>query len=197
MIITCSNDERVKLWSADLEPIETLQDHTAFIFSVKSFKLGHYVSGGRIAPLKSGANRWAPRTLHFPVLFGVLLSILMVISLLLGQMASWEPSQLMLLDSQTMMWSRCSISRWENLLPNDQAWARWRSASWWLRCKWVRSRLCRGCERKEGRVNTCIPKRHEPLGFHVAGWAMGKDRRCDHRGWALGYESWAKALSWW
>lgn len=46
MIITCSNDEKVKLWSADLEPIETLSGHTAFVFAVKSFKLGHYVSGG-------------------------------------------------------------------------------------------------------------------------------------------------------
>jgi WD40 repeat protein len=46
MIITCSNDEKIKLWSADLEPISTLYGHSAFVFSVKALKLGRYISGG-------------------------------------------------------------------------------------------------------------------------------------------------------
>ena len=46
MIATCSNDESVKIWSGDLEPIQTLLGHSAFVFSVKAIKLGFYVSGG-------------------------------------------------------------------------------------------------------------------------------------------------------
>jgi WD40 repeat protein len=46
MIITCSNDEKIKLWSADLEPISTLYGHSAFVFSAKALRLGRYISGG-------------------------------------------------------------------------------------------------------------------------------------------------------
>ena len=46
MIATCSNDESVKIWSGDLEPIQTLLGHTAFVFSVKAIKMGHNASGG-------------------------------------------------------------------------------------------------------------------------------------------------------
>ena len=52
MVITCSNDETVKIWSADLEPIQTLQGHSAFVFSAKAIKLGFYVSGGEDKCLK-------------------------------------------------------------------------------------------------------------------------------------------------
>lgn len=52
MIVTCSNDEKIKLWSADLEPIETLLGHSAFIFSAKALRLGYYISGGEDRVLK-------------------------------------------------------------------------------------------------------------------------------------------------
>jgi WD40 repeat protein len=52
MIITCSNDEKIKLWSAELDPIETLLGHTAFVFAVKALKLGRYISGGEDRVLK-------------------------------------------------------------------------------------------------------------------------------------------------
>lgn len=52
MIVTCSNDESVKIWSGDLEPITTLLGHTAFVFSVKAVSLGLYVSGGEDKTLK-------------------------------------------------------------------------------------------------------------------------------------------------
>ena len=52
MILTCSNDETVKLWSADLEPIQTLRGHSAFVFSAKSLRLGSYASGGEDKTLR-------------------------------------------------------------------------------------------------------------------------------------------------
>lgn len=52
MIITCSNDESLKMWSADLEPIQTMLGHTAFVFTVKSSRLGFYASGGEDKTLK-------------------------------------------------------------------------------------------------------------------------------------------------
>ena len=52
MIITCSNDETVKIWSGLLEPIQTLLGHTAFVFAVKSMSLGFYISGGEDKTLK-------------------------------------------------------------------------------------------------------------------------------------------------
>ena len=44
--ITCSNDETIKLWSSDLEPVETMKGHTAFVFTCQSMGLGKYISGG-------------------------------------------------------------------------------------------------------------------------------------------------------
>lgn len=52
MIISCSNDESVKIWSADLEPIQTMLGHTAFVFTVKALRLGLYASGGEDKCLK-------------------------------------------------------------------------------------------------------------------------------------------------
>jgi phospholipase A-2-activating protein len=52
MIITCSNDEKLKLWSADLDLIQTFTGHSAFVFSVKALKLGKYISGGEDKVIK-------------------------------------------------------------------------------------------------------------------------------------------------
>lgn len=52
MIVTCSNDEAIKMWSADLEPIQTMLGHTAFVFTVKALRLGLYASGGEDKTLK-------------------------------------------------------------------------------------------------------------------------------------------------
>jgi len=46
MMVTCSNDETLKLWSADLELIQTFSGHSAFVFAVKAIRLGTYISGG-------------------------------------------------------------------------------------------------------------------------------------------------------
>ena len=56
MIVTCSNDESIKVWSGDLEPIQTLLGHTAFVFSVKAMRLGFYASGGEDKTLKIWDN---------------------------------------------------------------------------------------------------------------------------------------------
>lgn len=52
MIITCSNDESLKLWSADLDLIETFSGHSAFVFAVKAIALGSYVSGSEDKSVK-------------------------------------------------------------------------------------------------------------------------------------------------
>lgn len=47
-LLTCSNDELLKLWSKDLELIGTFVGHTGFIFSVKVLNTTNglfYVSG--------------------------------------------------------------------------------------------------------------------------------------------------------
>ena len=66
MIITCSNDETVKIWSGDLEPIQTLLGHSAFIFSVKAIRLGLYVSGGEDKALKIWEDAQCSQTVHLP-----------------------------------------------------------------------------------------------------------------------------------
>jgi phospholipase A-2-activating protein len=66
MIITCSNDETVKIWSGDLEPIETLLGHTAFVFSVKALRLGFYASGGEDKTLKIWQENHVAQDIHLP-----------------------------------------------------------------------------------------------------------------------------------
>lgn len=48
-MLTCSNDELVKLWSKDLECIGTFVGHSGFVFSAKVLHTMnglYYVSGG-------------------------------------------------------------------------------------------------------------------------------------------------------
>jgi len=66
MIVTCSNDETVKIWSADLELIQTLLGHTAFVFAVKALRLGLYVSGGEDRTLKVWADDHCQQDIHLP-----------------------------------------------------------------------------------------------------------------------------------
>ena len=56
MIVTCSNDESLKTWIAELENIQTLLGQTAFAFSVKALRLGLYVSRGGDRTLKVWAD---------------------------------------------------------------------------------------------------------------------------------------------
>ena len=64
--ITCSNDEKLKLWSADLEEIQTFTGHLSFVFSVKAKNIGHYYSGGDDKCLKIWDNEKAIQTIQFP-----------------------------------------------------------------------------------------------------------------------------------
>jgi phospholipase A-2-activating protein len=66
MIITCSNDESLKIWSAELEHIQTLLGHTAFVFSVKALRLGLYLSGGEDRTLKVWADDHCLQDIHLP-----------------------------------------------------------------------------------------------------------------------------------
>ena len=45
-IVTCSNDETIKLWSLDLDEIQSYSYHPGFIYSVRNFGEGHYISVG-------------------------------------------------------------------------------------------------------------------------------------------------------
>ena len=64
--ITSSNDETLKLWSSDLEEIQTLTGHSAFVFTVKSKSLGHYFSGGEDKSIKIWNDNTAIQTIQFP-----------------------------------------------------------------------------------------------------------------------------------
>jgi phospholipase A-2-activating protein len=66
MIITCSNDEKLKIWGADLELIETLYGHSAFVFSVKALRLGSYISGGEDRVLKLWSETTCVQEVHLP-----------------------------------------------------------------------------------------------------------------------------------
>ena len=56
----------MKIWSSDLEPIQTLLGHSAFIFSVKALKLGYYASGGEDKGLKLWDNDHCVQDIQLP-----------------------------------------------------------------------------------------------------------------------------------
>lgn len=65
-MITCSNDEQLKLWSADLELIQTFSGHSTFVFAVKAIKLGTYISGGEDKTLKIWGESQCIQDVHLP-----------------------------------------------------------------------------------------------------------------------------------
>ena len=64
--LTCSNDETIKLWSSDLEEIQTFSGHTAFVFTCKSRGLGSYFSGGEDKTIKVWNSETAVQTIQCP-----------------------------------------------------------------------------------------------------------------------------------
>ena len=64
--MTCSNDETLKLWTFDLQLVQTLTGHTGFVFSVKSKQLGTYYSGGEDKALKIWNNEDCSQTIQLP-----------------------------------------------------------------------------------------------------------------------------------
>ena len=44
--VSCSNDEKVKLWTIDGKPISTFAGHQGFVFSVCTLANGELASGG-------------------------------------------------------------------------------------------------------------------------------------------------------
>ena len=64
--MTSSNDETLKLWSSELEEIQTMSGHSAFIFTVKSKSLGSYISGGEDKTIKIWNDSTSVQTIQCP-----------------------------------------------------------------------------------------------------------------------------------
>lgn len=56
----------MKLWSSELEEVQSFLGHTSFVFSVKSWELGHYCSGGDDKCLKIWDDEKNIQTIQFP-----------------------------------------------------------------------------------------------------------------------------------
>ena len=64
--LTCSNDETLKIWSSEMEEIQTLTGHAAFVFSCKSNGLGNYFSGGEDKSIRIWSDSQNVQTIQCP-----------------------------------------------------------------------------------------------------------------------------------
>lgn len=66
LFATCSNDETIRIWSAELEEVQKLTGHSGFVFAVKAFGLGSYISGGDDKTVKVWEEENCLQSIYLP-----------------------------------------------------------------------------------------------------------------------------------